>query len=86
MIFLPSKKFEKHLKKLGKAIKLEFDERIKMFVSDKFHPLLNNHKLHPPYSDCRSIDITGDIRTVFKEIDKDTILLIDIGPHSALYE
>ncbi len=86
MILLPSKKFKKHFKKLKKTIQLAFEERVKLFVVDKFHPLLNNPKLHPPYEDCRSFDVTGDIRTVFKEIDITTVLLIDIGSHSELYE
>lgn len=56
-----------------------------MLVVDNLNPLLNNHKLEPPYESYRSINITGDYRLVYKRIERDTYYLRAIGTHHQLY-
>jgi addiction module RelE/StbE family toxin len=78
--------FLKSYKKLPLKIKEKFKERKNLFWQNQFHPILNNHALKGKYVNCRSIDITGDIRAIFNYRENTTIVFIEIGSHSELYE
>lgn len=60
-------------------------ERLTLLVADERSPILNDHKLGPPYDGYRSINITGDYRLVYKKIDADTYYLRAVGTHHQLY-
>ena len=79
------KSFEKEYKKLSNKIKLKVQEKDILFVVDQRNPILNNHALHGKYKGYRSISITGNIRVVYKLLNKDTVLFAEIGTHSELY-
>ena len=81
-----SKNFKKSLKKKDKFVQEKTRERIRLLRGDSFNVLLNNHKLSGEYEGCSSINITGDIRAVFKYLEKDSIVFLDIGTHPELYE
>ena len=85
MRFILHTDFKKRYKKLNEAQRRRFRERRDLFIKDPFHPILNNHSLHHPYEGCRSINITGDLRVIFKEIPPDIIQFIIAGTHSELY-
>ena len=85
MEVLMSKKFKKLFKKCPAEIKIKFKEKLKLFVIDKYSPILNNHPLHGRFDDCSSINITGDYRAVFEEYPE-YVIFIDIGNHSRLYK
>ena len=85
MIIQYHKQFLRDYKKLSKNIKEAFRNRIKTFQENKFNQILNNHKLHEEFSGQRSINITGDIRAIYKECDE-IIEFRRIGSHSELYE
>ena len=85
MRYLVSRKFKKSFDKLPKVVKQQFSERRKLFESEPYHPLLHNHSLTGKYSDCRSFNVKGDFRTVFEQLDSETVHLIDIGTHNQLY-
>jgi addiction module RelE/StbE family toxin len=55
-----------------------------MIMINPYHPTLKNHQLHGDYLGYKSVNITGDVRAIFKQTD-DSILLVDIGTHSELY-
>ncbi|MFH1178706.1 MAG: type II toxin-antitoxin system mRNA interferase toxin, RelE/StbE family [bacterium] len=80
-----STRFKKHYRKLSRTLQIKTDERIILFANDPFHPFLNNHPLHGEHNDKRSINIGGDYRIVYREIEPSVFLLIDIGTHSELY-
>lgn len=86
MHYVASKKFKKSFDKLPETVKKQFIERRKLFEADPFHPLLHNHSLVGRYSDCKSFNVNGDVRTIFAYIDSNTVHLIDIGTHSQLYD
>lgn len=89
MEFRYRKEFEKNMKKLHPKIKEKVKERLTIFSTDPFHPLLRNHALHGIYNGLRSIDVTGNIRIIFRQVNAQTyeiIELLDIGTHSELYE
>lgn len=79
------KNFEKRFGKLDRKIKLAFLKRKDLLISDFFHPLLNNHKLGNEWSECRSINITGDYRAIFILRSEDTVEFLAIGTHHELY-
>ncbi|MFA5936422.1 MAG: type II toxin-antitoxin system mRNA interferase toxin, RelE/StbE family [Candidatus Paceibacterota bacterium] len=81
-----SKNFKKSLKKKNKFIQEKTRERIRLLKKDPFNILLNNHKLHGEYAGYNSINITGDFRVVFKYVDEYSIIFLDIGTHTELYE
>ncbi len=82
-----SKDFSKKYDKVDWKIRNAVDERLDVFVKDKFHPLLNNHALSGEYEGCRSINITGNYRVIFKEEkNEDIILFLLLGTHTELYK
>ena len=83
--FSYSQRFKKNLKKLDKKIIKAFKIRFGIFQENEYANILNNHPLRAEYADCKSINITGDYRMVYKRIDN-LYILIDIGTHSQLYE
>lgn len=84
MIVIFHNNFLKDFKKLPPKLKEKYKERLKLFVKDEFDPVLNNHLLKGKYLEYRSINITGDIRAIFKR-DSRKALFVAIGSHSNLY-
>jgi len=64
---------------------MQTQERLRLFATDPFHPLLNDHSLRGEYQNQRSINITGDVRIIYEMVSQDVAKLIDIGTHSELY-
>ena len=77
--------FDSAYQKLSRRIRAHCKERIHLFLTDEFHPLLGNHALRGTYSGCRSINITGDYRAIYRRIDSTSVLFITIGTHGQLY-
>jgi len=76
--------FEKGYRKLRFGEKKKFKERRDLFLRDQFNPVLNNHPLKGKHQGYRSINVTGDIRAIYRSEGKDVIfVLIDI--HTDLY-
>ncbi|MEK7185097.1 MAG: type II toxin-antitoxin system mRNA interferase toxin, RelE/StbE family [Patescibacteria group bacterium] len=91
MQYFLSKNFEKQFRKLSKKIKDRALEKLRLFTTNPRDRHLNNHHLAGEWTGYRSIDITADIRAVYKEMNKDkdgtNIVRFDsIGSHSELYE
>jgi addiction module RelE/StbE family toxin len=77
--------FERQLKKLSQELQKRLGERLNLLMRDASNPLLNDHKIGPPYEAYRSINITGDYRLVYKRIGQDTYYLRAVGTHHQLY-
>ncbi|MBI2019098.1 type II toxin-antitoxin system mRNA interferase toxin, RelE/StbE family [Candidatus Daviesbacteria bacterium] len=84
MIISKTSAFKKKFQKLSQKIKEKFAERILLFEKDQFDSTLNNHALKGSYSGYRSINITGDIRAIYKKTN-DEAIFIAIDSHSNLY-
>jgi len=81
-----SKKFIKEFKKCPEKIKTNFKIRLELFINNQYHPILNNYSLIGELKNYRSINISGDWRAIFKEIDGGQIIyFVAIGTHSKLY-
>lgn len=79
------KNFIRGYKKITKNQKIKFKERKNLFIQDEFNPILNNHVLTGKYKGYRSINVTGDLRVVFKKEENEAIF-IAIDSHSNLYK
>lgn len=86
MNFSHSTKFKKAYLKLDKNIQGKVLKKLELLEENENNPILNNHKLHGEFSKYNSINITGDLRIIYKKEDELNIRLELIGTHSQLYE
>ena len=78
------KDFLKDFKKLPIKAKEKFKQRQLLFEKDEFDPVLNNHALKGKWLGYRSINVTGDVRAIFKR-DTESVVFVAIDKHSNLY-
>ena len=84
MVVIFHKSFYKDYGKLPNKIQDKFWIRLELFKEDKNNKILNNHSVDKAFAGCRSINVTGDYRAIFKE-DGDVVHFVNIGTHSELY-
>ena len=84
MTFIYTKQFVKDRKKLSKPIQNKIIERLELFLKNPTHPLLNNHWLNRPWQGHKSINVTGDIRLIYKD-EGFACRLVRVGTHPQLY-
>ncbi len=80
-----TKNFVKQYAKLDTKIQRKCDTRIEDFKLNPRSPHLHMHALNGKYSEYYSINITGDMRALFKILDNKIYLFNIIGTHSQLY-
>lgn len=80
-----SKQFEKGLGRLSAKSQERFYKRLELFLIDRTHPLLRLHPLKGKYSGYYSINVTGDLRAIFKYRSDGSLVFLSIGSHSQLY-
>ena len=85
MIIYLHKNFSKKYTRLTKSQKEKFKIHRNLFMADEFDPILNNHALSGRYEGYRSINVTGDIRAIYKKISAEKVIFVTIGNHSNLY-
>lgn len=79
-----SKNFLKQAKALTPVTRKKLLERIEIFSQNPLHPMLRNHQLKGKYKEYRSINVTGDIRTLYLQRADEAIFDV-VGTHSQLY-
>ena len=85
MRVLYKKRFEREFKRLDEKVKLAFLKRLELFAENRSHPLLRNHPVDAAFPGCRSINISGDLRAIFRE-ERDVVIFMHIGTHAQLYK
>lgn len=78
--------FEKAYSKVTKGVQRKVKERIGLFIENEFNSLLNNHPLQGKYEGYRSINITSDIRAIYKKVSDTTSIFVALGSHNNLYK
>jgi addiction module RelE/StbE family toxin len=78
------KNFIKQYKK-RRTIQKQIDKRLALFKINPFERILNNHGLSGKHKGCRSINISGDFRTIYEILDEKTVRFIDLDTHGNLY-
>ena len=79
------KNFRKRIKN-NKPLCDKYKQRISLFINNPNNPILKNHRLIGKMGNLKSFSITGDIRVIYKEINNDCILLINVGSHNQVYK
>jgi addiction module RelE/StbE family toxin len=79
------KNFEKSYRKCSSKVQQKFKQRLRLFIENPHHPILENHALHGEWQDFRSINITGDYRALYYHIDADVVEFFIIDTHGNLY-
>lgn len=85
MVIEYSPKFKKQYKKLPKKMQLQFDERLRLFISDPVHPQLRLHPLKATFAGYWSMDVNGDLRALYRRDGDEIVVFALIGTHSQLY-
>ena len=80
------KKFKKKFKKFSNEIHIQFKNRLNIFIKDPHDTTLNNHALHGKYLGFRSINVSGDLRAVYRMEADNIVLFVDIDNHANLYK
>jgi mRNA-degrading endonuclease YafQ of YafQ-DinJ toxin-antitoxin module len=62
-----SDRFERKLQEVPDEIKAAFADTLEMFNEEPNHPTLRNHPLKEKFAGFRSINVTADVRALFKE-------------------
>lgn len=86
MQYFVSKQFEKQFRKLPKKVRLHAIRQFELFLQNHADYRLGNHPLAGTWAGHRSIDITGDVRAVYEQVEGHTARFVAIGSHSELYE
>lgn len=87
MIVIRKKSFTKSFDRLPVRLRDKVILALSVFEADPFDPRLRNHALRGRFADLRSVDVTGDVRVLFREFDGayELVELVDVGTHSKLY-
>ncbi|MDR3643399.1 MAG: type II toxin-antitoxin system mRNA interferase toxin, RelE/StbE family [Candidatus Doudnabacteria bacterium] len=78
------KHFQKKYSQMPKTIQMAFKERLILFLENPFNSILHNHDVHKAYPGCRSINVSGDYRAIFKQ-EENYVKFVNIDTHSELY-
>lgn len=79
------KNFKKDYKKLTKAVQGSFRDRFILFLRNPQDLTLKDHALKGLLNGKRAFSVTGDVRVIYRFIDKDTLILLRIGTHNQVY-
>jgi len=85
MIIRRTAKFKKQYQKLQPKMQQKFDERLLIFLADETDRSLRIHPLRAQYAGYWSVDVTGDLRALFRRSGDEIIIFGFIGTHSQLY-
>jgi addiction module RelE/StbE family toxin len=75
------KKWRKKHPHLGER----FQQKIELFIQDPFDPSLKTHALSGNLTGCWAFSINYYYRLIFKFVDENRVLLIDLGSHDEVY-
>lgn len=77
--------FKKDYRKQRSAIHDAFSTRLLLFLKNPANQLLRDHSLTGNLRGKRAFSISGDVRVVYRYIDKNTVILLRIGGHNQVY-
>lgn len=77
--------FKKQYRKLSAKLQHQFDARLKLFILNPTQPSLRIHPLKGRYLGYWSMNITGDIRALYRYQGQQIVIFALIGSHSELY-
>ena len=80
------KRYKKRIKSVP-HLHQKFIRRIKIFSYSPSELILRDHALKGRLKGYRAFSITGNIRIIYRYVDKEKkkVLLIDVGTHTQIY-
>jgi addiction module RelE/StbE family toxin len=79
------KRIYKKRVKNNEEFKKRFWDVMELFSKEPFNSRLRTHKLTGKLEGLWAFSVTYDCRVIFKFLDKNEVLLIDIGGHNEVY-
>lgn len=76
-----SSRFKRSFKKLPPRIQNDFNQKIKIFFQDPFHPSLHTHKLSGNLADYYGFYLKDGFRVLFDFEEPGLVLLVNVGSH-----
>ncbi len=80
-----TKSFVKQFSKLSPNLRQQFKNRQVLWLENPSSPILHTHPLKGRYLGYYSINITGDVRALYKLQGQSIVVFGFIGSHSQLY-
>ena len=78
------KTYQKKVKN-NPTLKKRFWKGMGLFSKEPFHPTLRTHKLIGKLGGLWAFSVAYDCRVIFRFLNGDEVLLIDIGGHEEVY-
>lgn len=88
MIITRHKLFVKHFKSRilrNKKLVDRFQERLTIFIKNSQDQILKDHQLKGDMRKYRAFWIAGDLRVSYKRINRNEVMLMDVGTHNQVY-
>lgn len=79
------KRIYKKRVKNNEELKKRFWDAMELFSKEPFNPRLRTHKLTGKLEGLWASSVAFDCRVIFKFLDKNEVLLVDIGEHDEVY-
>ena len=67
------------------VLKKKFIDKIKLFSEDPYNNTLETHKLKGKLKELSAFSVDDNIRVIFKKLEENVYMLIDIGTHDEVY-
>ena len=77
--------FKKRILNKGIEYEARFWNKLELFVKNPYDPQLRTHKLTGELNNLWSFSVEYDCRVIFRFLEKDNILFVDIGTHDEVY-
>lgn len=86
-IYYHAKFLKNYHKRIASSSKLKrlVKKKISLFLKNPFDVVLKNHSLKGKKKGLRSFSVSPDLRIIYQEISKTTIVFLDIGSHNQVY-
>ncbi len=85
MKILTTRKFDAQYDKLPIDIQKKAEKQEKLFKDNPLHPSLHTEKLSPKQKEVWSFRIDKSYRIIFRFLEKDKVLFLNVGPHNWIY-
>jgi addiction module RelE/StbE family toxin len=79
------RKIYKKKVKNDQELKKRFWDAVELFSKEPFDHRLRTHKLTGKLEGLWAFSVTFDCRVIFEFLDKNEVLLVDIGDHDEVY-
>lgn len=79
------KKFVKDYYRCDKKTRVKFEEHIKRFRKNPFDARLNNHRLQGTLKSFYSINVTGNVRAIYRVVEENIVEFMRMDTHGNLY-